>query len=321
MFSVLFAVYFAVIITALGWYVIDKLDHASRLSGLERVSTSFVLGCFVPYIWIHIVGEFRLDTISIWTLVALCTLGAILGLRLIPWGRYLAAARSEIASFSGNLWLAFLWLAVSGIAITSFLQGLAPPNDYDSLHYHLAFPRLDVEMGRNVLSLRTEWFGSFLPALGSHLTRLALVVADGGLAQLLHGIFGLLGGVAAAALSFRMGYGKKTALAAAILFLSSRIALWQMGTVETDAAVASLAGMSLVLYLIARVENDNRLDILFGLMIGLTILMKYNGIAVSLCIGALIVFDVATGKRPLRFAFIGPLAAFVLLVPHFWQDS
>ena len=320
MTSVLFVGAFALVTTGLGWLFVEKCDRSRLLTSLERLGVSFTFGCFILYIGVFIIAPFRLDFISISSLLGICAAVSFLGLRKIPWQRVLNSLRSELNELTTDKWLAFLWLAVITIAGSSLIQGLAPPNDYDGLAYHLAFPRLDVEKGQAVLALKTGWPATFFPALGSHLTRASLVIADAGAAQMIHGLFGILGGISAATLALRLGYGKQVALAAAILFLSIRMVIWQMGSVETDVPVGALATMSMVIYLVTRENKSIGLEIIFGIMIACTILMKYHGLATTLALVPLILFDLLTRRKSFSLFVVGPTVALAAIMPHLIRD-
>jgi hypothetical protein len=320
MASTLFVVTFALVMTGLGWLLMVRLDRSEFLSGLERLAVSFTIGCYVLYLGVFFIAPYRLDSTSMWTLFAACFGVALFGLRRVPWRRAADALRFEANELTTNRWLAFLWILAVAIAASSLIQALAPPNDYDGLAYHLAFPRLDVELGRAVVNLKTGWVATFFPALGSNLTRISLVLADAGAAQMIHGLFGIIGAMAAAALVRRVGYGKEAALTAAILFLSIRMVIWQMGSAETDVPVGALAVLALLVYLATRDIKSVGLEIIFGLMVASTILMKYHGLATTLALVPLILYDLLTRRKSPRLFVIGPMVALVAIMPHLIRD-
>ena len=320
MMSVLFVAIFSLITVGLGFSLVEKLDRPGFLSPLERFAVSFTLGCYVMYLGVFFIAPLRLDATSMGALFGICAVISVPGLKLVPWRRLKNAGCLEFAEIGSDKWLTFLWLATLAIALSSLVQALAPPNDYDGLAYHLAFPRLDVEMGRAVVAMKTGWVATFFPTFGSHLTRLSLVLADAGAAQLIHGLFGVIGAIAAAALALRLGYQKHTALAAAILFLSIRMVVWQMGSVETDVPVGALAVLALVIYVTTRNTHSVGLEIIFGMMIASTILMKYHGLAIALAMAPLVLFDVFTRRKSFRLFIIGPLIALLAIMPHLVRD-
>jgi hypothetical protein len=320
MISTLFVAAFGFVMVGLGWFIIEKLDRSAILSSLERVAISFIIGCYILYLGVFFTIPYRLDALSVWSLLAICALGAIFGWKKIPWHRYYNKIKLELSELTAEPITALLLAVMTGIALSSLLQALAPPNDYDGLAYHLAFPRLDVESGRAVLNLKTGWSAAFFPALGGHLTRVTLVVADGEAAQMVHALFGIVGSIAAAALVLRLGYGKNVALAAAILFLSTRLVIWQMGSVETDVPVAALAMLSLLIYLNTRNNSSVGLEIIFGLIVASTILMKYHGLVTTSALVPLILYDLLTGRKPFKLFIIGPIVALTAITPHLVRD-
>jgi len=311
---------FGFVMVGLGWLITEWLDRKDVLSSLERAAASFVIGCYVLYLGVFFSAPFRLDQLSVWSLLAGCALAAAFGWNIIPWPRWFDSIRKEFSGLRTDFGTALLWAVLIGIAFSSVMQALAPPNDYDGLAYHLAFPRLDVEQGRAVLALKTGWPATFFPALGSHLTRVALVVADGGAAQMIHALFGLVGAIAAAALVQRLGYGKKVALAAAILFLSVRMVVWQMGSVETDVPVGALAVLALLIYIATRDNKSPGLEVIFGLIVAAVILMKYHGLVAISALVPLILYDLATSRKPIKLFVIGPIVALAAIAPHLVRD-
>ena len=320
MTSILFVAVLSLVMTGIGWLCVEKLDREKSLSTLERLGVSFTLGFYALYLGVFIIAPYRLDQVSMWSLLAIAAVVSIFGLKLIPWQRLRVAGRLEMNELARDKWLAFLWLTALAITASSLIQALAPPNDYDGLAYHLSMPRLDVEMGRTVLSLKTSWPATFFPTLGSHLTRIALVVADAGAAQMIHGLFGILAAIAAAALALRLGYNKHVALLAAIMFVSIRMVVWQMGSVETDVPLAALAALSLVVYLATRDNKSVGLEVVFGLMVAATILMKYHGLVTTTALVPLILYDLLTRRKPLRLFLVGPAVALIAIMPHLVRD-
>ncbi|HEX9701804.1 MAG TPA: hypothetical protein VGA19_03065, partial [Rhodospirillales bacterium] len=125
------------VLTGIGWSVVRRLDAADHLSGGERAAAASLVGCFAIYFGVFAIGIVRLDGISMWGLAAVLAVAAVSGLRRIPWPALAAAARAEVRTATGEPWAAVLWLTLVVVALGSLLQGLAPPNDYDSLMYHL----------------------------------------------------------------------------------------------------------------------------------------------------------------------------------------
>jgi len=316
MTSVLFVIAFAVGMTGIGWSVVERLDPAGRLNGGERLALAFATGCYAIYFGVFAIGPFRLDTVSMWALALVCTLGALPGLFRMPWRAFVALARTEIRAATADRWTAGLWLAALAIALSSLLQGMAPPNDYDSLMYHLAFPQYDVEMGRSEIAWDRAMPHALFPAMASNLSRFALATMNAGVAQMLHGLFGIVAALGAAMLTLRLGLGKRVALIAAVFFLAIRVVVWQMATSETDVPVAAFLVLSLLVYLAWRQNDETGLGILFGLMVGGGILVKYHGFPVALSFAPLMLYDLAVRKKSWVRALAGPVTALAVIAPH-----
>lgn len=315
MSSIFFAALFAVVATGLGWSVIVRCDHKAALTTAERLAMACAVGTLVLYFAVFAIGPFRLDKISMGLVVLAAGALAIPGLRTMPWAAMWGGGRDVLAQ-ARDPWTAILWLAVVGIGLASVLQGLAPPNDSDSLSYHLALPQLDVEIGRIAPAWDRRMPHMFFPAGMHHLYRLALIFSDGGAAQLIHGLFGVVAAMATGTLARRMGASGTVALLAAGLFLAIRSVIWEMGTAEVDVASAAWLTLAVIVYLAWRDSGEAGLLVLLGLAIGGGILAKYHGIAASLAIGVVLLWDLAQGRmRPLHIV-IAPLVALTIFIPH-----
>ena len=316
MISLLFVVAFAIVCAGLGWPIVVRCDRANALTVTERVAAAFALGTLAIYFAVFAVGPFQLDKISM-GLVSLATgLIAVPGLRTIPWYALWANVRATWVETRRDPMTAILWLAAIGIGSSSFLQGFAPPNDYDSLMYHLAIPQLDVERGHIAPAWDRGLSHAFFPAGMHHLYRFALVFANGEAAQAIHGVFGLIAAIASAALARRMGAGPRTMLLAAVMFLAVRAVIWEMATAEVDVASAAWFSMALVVYLAWRERAAIGLLALLGLILGGGLLTKYHGGVVAVAFGVLLLIDLARGRTTLRQAIIVPAVALALFTPH-----
>ena len=222
MTTFLFIIFFTVILVGLGWSVVRKLDSKGRLNDGERLILSFAVGCYAIYFGVFAIGHFRLDGVTMWSLFALCVLAAIPGWQAMPWRQFKSRAFVEIATARRDGWSAILWITVLAIGLSSLIQGLAPPNDYDSLIYQLLYPQIDVEFGRIGVAWRAGSGNVLFPTMASNLTRILLVIMDAGAAQMIHGVMGLVAAMAAAAFALRLGYSKYTALIGAIFFHMAR---------------------------------------------------------------------------------------------------
>ena len=305
------------VLTGIGWSVVWRLDAADKLSGGERAAVAFLVGCFAVYFGVFAIGAVRLDGTSMWSLAGILAVAALPGLRRVPWPVLAANAKAEAQVATGSPWIAVLWLTLIVVSLSSVLQGLAPPNDYDSLMYHLSLPQYDIEMGRiGDIAWDRGLPHALFPALPSNISRFALATMDGRAAQVLHGLIGLTGGLGAAMLARRLSYERPVQLGSAIIFLTIRAVIWEMGTVEVDVPLATFAVVALVVYLAFRQTGRTGLAVLFGLMVGGGVLTKYHGFMVALAFAPLIVHDLFRRRVSWGPALVGPVTAAAVLVPH-----
>ncbi len=302
----------AIVVLGLGWPIVVRLTD-ERVTLYEKLTFAVLLGYIVEYYAVEAVGWVRLDVPSMSSLLAVLGIVALFGLKTIPW-RVLAAAARRVSA-TRDFWLSALILGFAVIALSSLVQGLAPPNDYDSLMYHLAGPRFDVESGRIDVPWSHEILGAFLyPEIMVNQSRMALVLANAGAAQLMHGLMGIIAAVLAALLTRRLGFGRAVAVLAAVLFISVRAVVWEMGSAEVDVPLAAFSAASMLSYAILRNGPSLRAGVLFGATIGGAILTKYHGFGLALAYGPIILFDL---WRTRRFAFaMGPLVALTMMIPH-----
>ncbi len=314
--SLLFVLVFSLLLVGLGWSVILRLDRANDFNDGERLALSFLIGCFGVYFGVFFIGLYQLDALSMWSLVGIIALAAIPGLRRLPWGSFREHLKAEVMVARTDRWAGVLWLSVILIGLSSLLQGMAPPNDYDSLMYHLSYPQFDIEMGRLSIpwdrAIGTELF----PAMAGHLSRLSLATMNEDVAQMLHGMLGLTAALGVAMLTGRMGYGRSAALLAAIFFLSTRVVIWEMGSVEVDVPLAAFTILAILSYHSFRQSGNTGAAVLFGLMVGGGMLVKYHGFIVALSFGPIIVHDLLRRRVALVPTLLGPMVALITLLAH-----
>jgi hypothetical protein len=320
MVSLFFVIVTAVIIIGLGVSVISWLDRDHNLPEGERLGFAFLVGCIPVSFSISLIGHWRLDGVSMAAVAGASLLLALPGLRALPWRGYVAALSEEATAAASDRWLALLWVGAVFIATSSLIQGLAPPNDYDSLMYHLAVPRYDVELGHMGIPWDRQLPHVLFPGFSANLSRLALVLADDGAAQMTHGLFGVVAALGSAMLVRRLGYGRHIALLASVLFFATRAVIWQMATVETDVTIAAYGIFAVLAYLAWQEGGSYSKGILFGLVIGAGILVKLHGFVIAVSFAPLIIFhiikDLRGPKRWVGTLWIGPLTALTIITPH-----
>ncbi len=307
---------FSLIVSGLGWSLVMRLDGRGKLSNGERIGLSFLVGCLVVYLGVAFIGPWQLDSISMSALATALLAMSIPGLRSIPWYGFANSIGAELTTWRSDKWSGLLWIIAAIIGLSAIIQGLAPPNDYDSLLYHLALPRFDVDLGYMDVPWDRSILQILMPAFGGNLTRFVLPFSGDGTAQAIHGLFGLVAALGTALLVRHFDYGKATALLAAIMFLSIRAVVWEMATAETDVLLAASTIFSLLVYLKWRETPSAGHGILFGLLIGISILVKLQGFVIAAAIAPLIIYDLFQNRRNTLQALIGPLVAFIVITPH-----
>jgi hypothetical protein len=316
MVSFLFVLFMAAVFTGLGWPLIRRLDGNGHLSSLETAVFAFAVGALFLYFGVFLIGPYRLDGLTMWSLAGFMTATAVFGWLKMPlWGgRTILIGLPTLVR--NDPWAALLWIAIVLVGASSLIQGLAPPNDYDSIMYHLAVPQYDVERGFISIPWDRAMPTSLFPQFGGNITRFTLSTMNEGAAQMMHGLFGLLAAGATGLVMRRLGYGLELALLGALLFLVSRVVIWEMGTVETDVPLAAYAALAMLAYLNYREEVRIGFMVLFGLMIGSAILFKLLGFPLALAFAPLILNDLLNRKTPITHLLIGPLIALGIIIPH-----
>lgn len=317
MIAIVFIVAFAAVCAGLGLGVVACLDRDRRLKGLERIAIGFGVGALAIYFGVFAVGPFRLDIASMGLLAAAAAVLAVIGFRsTLRSGSPKAFVAGVVMEIRRDWRLAAMLLTAGAIGLSSLVQGMAPPNDYDSLLYHLSVPKLDVERGWIAPAWNRALPHVLFPALMHHLYRFALVLAGEPAVQMVHGLFGLVAAMAAASLVRRLGFDVWVAALAAILFLATRVVVWEMATAEVDVALAAYTALALVAYVAVREHRSLGLMILVGVMLGAAMSVKHHGIVVGICFGVAILLDVVLKRVLFPYAVVTGLAAFLVFTPH-----
>ncbi|MFH1903925.1 MAG: phospholipid carrier-dependent glycosyltransferase [bacterium] len=173
----------------------------------------------------------------------------------------------------------FLIISIGVTMFLAFTGALAPPLNYDTLSYHLAFPKLYVRAGKIFFIPHNMY--SNLPFGVEMLYTLALVIKDGILAKLIHFSIGILCALTIFVLGRKYFDGNVGLLAAAIFYnmpavcLSSTYAFNDLGLV--------FYGLLMLFCILnwsngfATPKNEIVWLILAGIFCGFAIGTKYTG--------------------------------------------
>lgn len=296
-----------------GLLLLDALVSRKDLRWPARLPIAFLLGCFFIHIAVYLFGRVRLDFASMSTLLLAFLVLGLVGLSRQP----LKEGLRQLKSVSGwSLAEKSLLAALIVVGLIGFLQGMAPPNDYDSLMYHMALPQADIEEGRIVAHYKYALVHAFFPQLIEDFARLGLAVAGEPAAQLPSGLLTLAGVWATAALVLQMGASRAVALLAALMFLCVRAVVWEMASVEVEAAQAAYA-VAALLALLAWLERPGiGLALLFGLLLGAGFNVKYPAGANAIALALSLLVAKPDWRKMMSHAPFVVLAAAISILPQ-----
>lgn len=317
--AILFVPTFVVTVVGLGWSAIQRFDKQNNFTRWERVGLSYGLGILVLHFGVFIVGRFRLDAISMGILALSLSMAAIPGWRLIPWKGFLDDMRRLRRAVQQD----FLMLAMTGglivMAVSGLIQGMAPPNDYDSLMYHIALPQYDIEVGHIAPAWRWT-LQTFFPALMENLYRFGLAIIGEPLVQMFHGCFAIAAAMAAAQITRELGFSVRAATLAALMFLGLRVVVWEMATCEVDLALSAYTILGLLAYMVWRKKGGVGPIIIFGAMIGGTLNVKYLGFPIAVAFGFILIADFLhrwSRDRVIPWPILlGPIVTLITFLPQ-----
>ena len=263
-----------IVILGLGKKVLYLLKLRTK-SLLEEISLSFGLGLGILSVLVQLIGFAKgLNRFCLYSvLLMLC----IISNREIKY--FFSRLKSSFSERFSNLpdisaFNKFLIMLMGVTIFLAFTGALAPPLNYDTLSYHLAFPKLYAKAGKIFFVPHNMY--SNLPFGVEMLYTLALVIKDGILAKLIHFFIGILCALTIFVLG-RKYFSRKVGLLAAVIFynmpavcLSSTYAFNDLGLV--------LYGL-LMLFCILNWSSRNEIIwlILAGVFCGFGISTKYTG--------------------------------------------
>ena len=263
-----------IVILGLGKKVLSLLKLRTK-SLLEEISLSFGLGLGILSILVLVIGFAKgLNRFCLYSvLLMLC----IISNREIKYffGRLKSSFSERFSKLPYiSAFNKFLIMLIGLTIFLAFTGALAPPLNYDTLSYHLAFPKLYAKASKIFFIPHNMY--SNLPFGIEMLYTLALIIKDEVLAKLIHFSIGILCVLTIFVLG-RKYFGRKVGLLAAAIFynmpavcLSSTYAFNDLGLV--------LYGL-LMLFCILNWSSRNEIIwlILAGVFCGFGISTKYTG--------------------------------------------
>jgi hypothetical protein len=317
--AVPFVLAVSLVLAGLGWGLVGRLDREGNYSILERLALGLCLGALLLHLAVFAVGHWRLDHLGMGLVAAVFTLAALPGLRAMPWTFWRGAGTAFLRGWRGHPFAILVAGLIIATALSALLQGMAPPNDYDSLMYHLSIPLYDVAAGR--MEIAWGWGDrNFFPILVENLGRFALVFSGTGAAQMLQGVLGCVAAATAASLATRMNAGPVAAALAALIFLSIRVVVWEMASLEVEVAQAAFTGAALLAYMELRRSGRMGPALLFGAMLAGGYHTKYTSLLVAGAFAPIMLWDLYKRKIPLAPWIAGPAVSVVLFLPHVLRD-
>lgn len=192
-------------------------------------------------------------------------------------------------------------------AVLALFAVLAPSdiNDWDSLAYHLAVPKLWQSVGQ--IHYIPYIHHSNFPFLIENLT---LLWRDGCAAKATSFVIAVLGALTLFGLA-RQRYGEKAAWWSVLAFCTIPIVLWEAGTAYIDVGHGLFSGLSIVFALLWAEKLDKKYLWLAAIFLGFSIGSKYTGLQVMVVLlSALFAFAVRTD----RFAQVAKGGALIAVV-------
>jgi hypothetical protein len=287
----------------------------NALSVPERLAVGYLVSGLAVFLTVSAIGPYFLDIRTTYLAFGLLLSAAILSFRSLAsdghgWAMQVRAEWPRL-----NRSTKVVAGVVLVLAIISLLQGLAPPNTFDSLHYHLPVAKYDVEIGRVMPQWRAGQAFGFFPQFMGHQTRLYLILDPSGkLTQMMHGNLAVIAAVGAAGLARRAGMPAAGNWLAALMVLANRAVVWQSASAETDTALAGVTAMSVIVFLAWQERRGVSLSILLGMLLGIGVLVKYHGFAVGLAAAPLFLWGLIGRKQNawVQTSVVGAVAALTM---------
>ncbi|AVM75595.1 glycosyltransferase family 39 protein [Magnetospirillum gryphiswaldense] len=292
------------------------LDGERRLSPVVLACLSFALGWVVLYLLVFVVGRFSLDAKVLAAAITVLGFAALWGLRTVPWAAVETGIAAAVQFVRRNPLTASLALVPAAMVLSGVVQGLAPPNDYDSLMYHLSIPKLDVELGRIVEPWQRALPHGFFPQMTGNIYRLFLGLGVETAIQPFNGIVAALTALLCLDMARKCQMSVRLQIVAVTAYVACRVVVWEMATPEVEIPLAFFTVLAVLLLWTWSETPRPGLALLLGLVLGAGSLVKFHGFVVAAIVGIGMIMVVARHIRlasSLAWAAGGGLA---VITPH-----
>ncbi|MBN9500726.1 MAG: hypothetical protein BGO01_05850 [Armatimonadetes bacterium 55-13] len=210
---------------------------------------------------------------------------------------------------------------VIGLAMLLCLFAVLAPsdsNDWDTLAYHLAVPKLWLQAGK--ISVIDFIHQSNFPFTVDSLYILGLKWGGAAGAKAFNWFFTGLGAITLFGLG-RQRYGQRAGWWAALAFCSAPVVLLETGTGYIDVAHGLYAGLGIVLACWWLENQDRRLAVLSGIMLGFATGTKYTGLQTIAVVGIVMLIGAVIWKRDIKWVFLVGLLAILIGAPWYVKNA
>jgi hypothetical protein len=209
------------------------------------------------------------------------------------------------------------------LCITFFIAFVFPPNNWDSMTYHL--PRIEHWFQNNTLR---HYFSSInrqlisAPFAEMSILQGRIISGDNWLMNL-EQWFAFSGtAIGISLIASHLGLNKKTQITAALFFLTLPMAILQSTSTQTDLVEAFFIICMAERFLVWKKDGNLHNSIDFGIALGLCVLTKGSAYPIAfafVCYFAII--SIRQFKNRLSFAFMAAIICLALNMPHYIRNQ
>ncbi len=283
-------------------------------SNIENFVISACIGLFVLSITVFVIGA--LGMLYRWVFVVLIILCFVISYKeIIGIFSNLIPRLRMIGRIFPSRFERFLIVIFVIVGIASLFETLAPETGNDALAYHLAHPKVFVEMHKiAAIEYARE---SLWPYFTEMLFTLGLLLQGQALAKLFH--FGSAILLSLGIYAFGSKYFSRiSGLLAATIFFATPAIFTQAGYSYIDIMVALYAFMSLYLFIAWRDSKRNMDLFLSGLFCGVCMSIKYLGIYVAICMTGIFLYSWSVGRKKSMFKAFFIFSVTAALIASVW---